>query len=148
MEGRVRLAAHVPQLQEDLGALGVHAVHELLPDGLVLVRVERRGSVPPEALLRDASALRDEKAGTGALLVVHDVALQRHVRVRVRACASRGAVDDAVLEHEVLGQLQRREELVVGGDGKLDGGVAWASLGKLENERQLSCSAVGVELHG
>jgi hypothetical protein len=54
------------------------------------------------------------------LLVVDSIAFVRGV-IEVSAGASDGAVHDAVLEREVLAELQRGEELVVGGHSGHDG---------------------------
>ncbi|MNS79694.1 hypothetical protein D3C72_1133550 [compost metagenome] len=97
----VRDAAHVPQLHDDLAALGVHGVGHALPAFELFGAVEAGHVGVALALVADGGGFGDEQAGAGALGVVGGGDVGRD-RVG-RAVARERRHHDAVGELEVAG---------------------------------------------
>jgi len=113
---RVRQPAHVPELEEDLPALGVHRIDDELPAGDLLRRVDARRAREPAAVRRDLRRLTDDEATLrGALAVV----LGHH---RVSGVAMLGAHAGERRHHHAVGQRQAAErewrEEILGGHGE------------------------------
>ena len=96
LQAGVRHAAHMPQLQHDLAAGGVHGVGHVAPRGHVVVGVDARREGVAAALAGDVGGLGDEQAGGGALGVVGGGQRCLHA-VHARTGAGERGHDDAVL---------------------------------------------------
>ena len=90
-----RQAAHVPDLRDDLAARLMHRRGHRLPRLDLLVGPQARRIGPAQPFLADAGAFGDDEAGAGALAVIVDHDLGRHMAVG-RAAAGQRRHEDAV----------------------------------------------------
>ena len=70
LQCRVRDATDVPELDDDLAALGVHGVGYQLPAGDLFGAVDARCLDVALTLRRDLRSFTDDQTGTGALCIV------------------------------------------------------------------------------
>ena len=91
----VRDAAHMPELHDDLAALGVNRVGDLLPARDLFFAVDARRVEVALAFGRNLRALGDDQPGAGALLVVRDHQRGGHL-VRAGTVAGEWCHHDAV----------------------------------------------------
>lgn len=80
----------MPELDEDMTALGVHGVGHLLPTGDLFFGVDAGRVLIALALLRDLAGFGDQQTGRSALAVIIDRQRVRHKTVhRAIACQRR-----------------------------------------------------------
>ena len=114
LEGVVRHAAGVPELHEDLAALGVHGVGHLLPGGDLCGRVDAGGIGVALGGGRDLRGLGNDQAHASALAVVLDHHVGGFQRI-VGAAAREWRHGHAVGDFDAA-QLEGLEQ-GVGGEG-------------------------------
>ena len=105
----MREASHVPELQDDLAALGVHGVGDEAPAGDLCVVVDARRPGVAFAHGGDLRRFGDDQAGGGALRVVDRIELMRHVGAARCAVARERRHDDAVLEVDAAEDVRGEE---------------------------------------
>ncbi|MCY1409546.1 hypothetical protein D9M71_248980 [compost metagenome] len=138
---RVGNAAHVPQLQDDLAAVGVHRLGDIAPALHLLVGPDAGAVRIADAQGRDRGGFADDQPGGRALGVVLGHQRVGHTAF-VRAAAGQGSHDDAVGEFQVadldrveerghvvyLGSVESRRHLGIavaeGGKSRVAGGAA------------------------
>ena len=88
--------AHVPQLDHDLAALGVHRVRHLFPGSNLPFGVDAGGLDVAFAFGANLGRFGDDDPGTGALCVVFDVHVADFATVVIGAAAGQRGHHDAV----------------------------------------------------
>eukprot|EP01022_Parablepharisma_sp_SALTPOND_P021765 TRINITY_DN435_c1_g1_i1.p1 TRINITY_DN435_c1_g1~~TRINITY_DN435_c1_g1_i1.p1 ORF type:complete len:1304 (+),score=494.29 TRINITY_DN435_c1_g1_i1:15351-19262(+) len=109
-------AADVPQLQEDVAALGMHGVGHLLPGGDLGLVVDAGGEGIALALRRDLGGLGDDEAGAGALGVVLGSQFAGNV-AGLRAAAGQRGHDDTILQLDGAQLYGFEQVAALAGDG-------------------------------
>ena len=102
LQGRMRDAADVPQLQEDAAAVGVYRIGHFLPAGDLLGRVDARRARVTLSFRADLGRLGDQESGCPR--VVHS----RSARTATGHCHRR-AVARQRCHHDAAGQAGRTE---------------------------------------
>ncbi len=78
LQAGVRDTPHVPELHNDLAALGMHRAGHFLPGVKLLSAIETRHVGITLALMADSGAFGDQEAGAGALAIVNLGDIGRH----------------------------------------------------------------------
>ena len=107
----MRHPANVPELQEDMTALGVNGIRHLSPTVDLRLAVDARRILIALPLLRDLGRLRDDQACRGALCVVFRGQIAWH-KPAIRSVARQRSHDDPVGQRESTEYVGFKECLV------------------------------------